>query len=107
MRIFLTFFILIAAFLSLGTVVERKSAIQRTQTDPIAYEEKKKEEKEGKKGPPVPSFRLFPREKFLIEGPIGKGKPEAIKEERVTEEELEDWDFWFEEENDAPKTPLP
>lgn len=123
MRQFSTFFLLIAALLSLGTVVSRKGAIERTQTDPVAYEEKKKEEKEGKKGPPVPTFKLFPKEKFLIEGPIEKGKSEAFEKKRVGEEELEDWNFWFEEDakkggefkpdaqaddtSDTEETPLP
>lgn len=85
------FILLGLALLSLGTVIKKKDAVRLTQTDPIGYQEKLKEEAEGKKGPPVPSLRLFPKERFLVEGPIGKMKGPASLEEK------EDWEFWLEE----------
>jgi len=90
-------------FLSLGTVVKRKDAIELTKTDPIAYEQKKKEEAEGKKGPPVPALKLYPREKFQVEPPVGKEKErEETEKETGPEEEPLDWEEWFEEE-EAPE----
>jgi len=80
------------SLLSLGTVVQKKDGIQLTQTDPIAYVEKAKEEAEGKKGPPVPSLKLFPRERFLAEGPVDE------TEEAVSTEEEALFEFWEEEE---------
>lgn len=89
MRTFVAILVCGIALLSLGTVVKKKDAIELTQTDPIAYQEKLKEEAEGKKGPPVPTLVLFPREKFLAEGPVTG--PEEAREE-------EEWELWLEEE---------
>lgn len=81
-------------FLSLGVVVKKKDSIQNTQTDPIAYQEKVRQEAEGKKGPPVPTLELFPKENFLGEGPV--------EEFKVGSENLgqpaENYPAWFEEE---------
>ena len=83
------------ALLTMGTVIQRKTAIQKTQTDPIAYEQKQKEEAEGKKGPPVPAFKLFPKERFFTEPPVEKGK--TAVEPSAEEMEEREWGFWFEE----------
>lgn len=108
-------------FLCTGTVVKRKNAIQMTQTDPVGVNEALKEQEEGKKGPPVPTLKLFPKERFLIEGPVNKeqrkegeaeefeftepeegeeaeeGLTEEVKAEEVTDDtfdtEEEGWDF--------------
>ena len=99
--------ILFLGFLSLGTVVLRKDAIRRTQTDPVAYEEKKKEEQEGKKGPPAPTFKLYPKEKFLVEGPIeeDKIKEEELKTEKTKGEFALDWDTGFEDKGEEEFKP--
>ena len=62
--------IVIVSVASIGTVFKKKDAIQMTQTDPVRAEDKLKEEAEGIKGPPAPSLNLFPKEKFLSEGPV-------------------------------------
>ena len=74
------------AFLFTGAVVKRKDAIQRTQTDPVGYQDKLKEEAEGKKGPPAPTIELFPKEGFLSEGPVEEGKPSETPAEEATYE---------------------
>lgn len=81
------FFILGVAFLSMGTVLKKKDPVLQTQTGPIGYSEKAKEEAEGKKGPPVPTLELYPKERFLTEGPVEKGKSSPVTEEE-TEGEL-------------------
>lgn len=68
------FSVLAVAFLSLGTVIKKKDPVLETQTGPIGYAEKAKEEAEGKKGPPAPTLELYPKERFLAEGPVEKGK---------------------------------
>lgn len=78
-------------FLSVGTVAKQKDPITMTQTDPVRYEEKEKEKKEGKKGPPMPTIELYPRHRFLIEGPIDKSKQVIPTEEEANLE------FWLEE----------
>lgn len=78
-------FVIGLGFLLMGTVVKRKNAIQMTQTDPVSVQEKLKEDAEGKKGPPAPSLKLFPKERFLIEGPMEKGKKnEGAEQEMAT-----------------------
>lgn len=93
------FLVILIGFLSVGTVVKRKDGIEMTRTDPVAYAEKQKEEREGKKGPPAPSLKIYPKEKFLVEGPVEKGK-EEVEEPPQPEEESLDWDTWFEEEEE-------
>ena len=85
------FLLISVGLLEMGTVVKKKDAIQLTQTDPVAYQEKVKEEAEGKKRPPVPTLELFPKERFLTEGPVEKGK-EARGVPEGTDSE-----FWLEE----------
>ncbi len=85
-------FVVGIAFLSMGTVLKKKDPIVETQTGPVGYSEKAKEEAEGKKGPPAPALELYPKERFLVEGPVekGKGAPSVKEEEAETE-------LWLEE----------
>lgn len=83
-------------FLSLGAVVKKKSRIQETQTDPIGYEEKVRQESEGKKGPPVPTLELFPKENFLGEAPVEEFKVGS----EIVEQPDEDYSAWYEEEGE-------
>ena len=81
--------------LSLGTVIKKKDKIQDTQTDPVAYEQKMRQEAEGKKGPPAPTFNLFPRENFLEEGPMEKSKPSSVSRgEEESEKNMEKGGQW-------------
>ena len=76
-RLFLLFG---TALLLMGTVVQKKDPIQKTQTDPVSAGDVLKQEAEGKKGAPAPSMNLFPKERFLVEGPVEK---EQLKEEKI------------------------
>jgi hypothetical protein len=76
-----------------GAIVERRDPIRLTQTDPVALKEKVKEEEEGKKGPPAPTLRLFPRERFLAEGPVEQAE---VSEEILPADEEAELGFWFE-----------
>ena len=66
--------ILAVGFLSSASVLKKRDAIQDTQTEPTTYQAKVKEHTEGKKGPPAPTFELFPKQRFLVEGPMEKPK---------------------------------
>lgn len=92
-RAALLFFFLGIAFLTEGTVLKKKDAVEMTQTDPVGYAEKEKEETEGKKGPPAPSFGLFPKQRFLTEPPL----EESRKPMELLPAEGVESDFWFEE----------
>lgn len=79
--------------LCLGMVVKKKSPLQLTQTDPIGYEQKAKEEAEGKKGPPAPTLELVPRQRFLSEGPVDKAlEPEEGEEFKLSYETDDTWE---------------
>lgn len=90
-------FILLAAYLSVGAVAKKEDPIVDTQTDPIDYREKQKEEKEGKKGPPVPSINLFPKYRFLTEDAIDKTDLASQPPENP------DTEFWLEDESEQPR----
>lgn len=85
-----SFFVLVA-FLSVGAIAKKQDPILKTQTDPVDYREKQKEEREGKKGPPVPTIELFPRQRFLVEGPVQKTKRPSVSREKAETE------LWLEE----------
>lgn len=87
------FFLLLAAgFLFSGSVLKKDDPIVNTQTDPVLYEQLKKEEEEGRKSPASPTFDLFPQQAFLIEDPVGK-----YIEEQEPAEEISDLELWLEE----------
>lgn len=90
------FLIGLIGFLSLGTIARKQNPILMTQTDPIDFKEKQKEEAEGKKGPPAPSLEFFPRRRFLIQGPVEKPKPEpaTVESKSLPQEE----DLWIQDE---------
>ncbi len=92
MRSLRVFFFLGLSFLFLGAVLKKKDGIQMTQTDPVNYQEKMKEEEGGKKGPPSPSLRFFPKERFMSEGPVEKKEKQEPPSEEIqpdqTPEEL-------------------
>lgn len=90
------FVILTAGFLCMGTVVQRKNAVQKTQTDPILYAQKAKEEAEGKKGPPAPALELFPKDDFMADGPV---TDEGREEPAIPAEAEDEIDFWLDEED--------
>lgn len=106
-RFWLFVFFLFLVTPHFGTVRKKDDPILRTQTDPIAYKDKMEEIKDGEKEAPSPSFRYYPKSRFLAEPPV-EGRdgdkqetqevPEAEEvgeEEEDPELELEDW--WLEE----------
>lgn len=66
------FLALISLFagLNLGTVRHTDDPIRDTQTNPILYEQKKEEEKDGVKGPLLYHVKNNPRESFFIDPPF-------------------------------------
>ena len=94
--------ILALGFLSSASVLKKKDAIQDTQTEPTTYQSKVKEHTEGKKGPPAPTFELFPKQRFLVEGPMEKPKAfekflastdEITEDGRRKEDEAKPWEW--------------
>ncbi len=107
----LSVMIVMIGFLNSGTIRKKQDPILKTQTDPITYKQKMEEMKDGPKGPPTPSFQLFPKENFMADSSVEEGKeelpqnastPENISEVPVSEgEESEEW-WGDEKKEDSP-----
>lgn len=98
-------FLSVLAGLNLGTVRKAEDPIRDTQTNPILYEQKKEEEKDGKKGPLLYNVKYIPREKFFIDPPYEIDK-KNIARGFVTEEAPPSTDTagWWEEQPVVPQT---
>ena len=101
-------FVSFLAALNLGTVRKSEDPIRDTQTNPILYEQKKEEEKDGKKGPLLYHVRNYPRESFFIDPPLVKEK-KNFPEKIVTEKAPSSVDTagWWEEQPTASPAVLP
>jgi hypothetical protein len=97
-------FMSILAGLNLGTVRKAEDPIRDTQTNPILYEQKKEEEKDGKKGPLMYHVKNNPHESFFIDPPFEKAKKNA-SQEAVTKEATSSADpsGWWEEQSTEPQ----
>jgi hypothetical protein len=73
-------FMSVFAGLNLGSIRKVEDPIRDTQTDPILYEQKKEEEKDGKKGPLLYNVKNNPHESFFIDPPFEKEKKNASRE---------------------------
>lgn len=68
-----------------------------TQTNPIAYKDKMEELKDGEKGAPSPSYKFYPKDRFLTDPPMEK-EGETQPEDNLPEwgepipENLEGWE---------------
>jgi hypothetical protein len=92
----ITFIFLSAlAILNIGTIRRAEDPIRDTQTNPILYEQKKEEEKGGKKGPLLYNVKYNPWEAFFIDPPYEKDKksstPKGITEAGNESVETEGW----------------
>lgn len=66
--------------LHMGTIRKKEDPIRDTQTDPIAYDQKMEEIKDGEKGPATPTFQFYEKEEFMTEPPADKQVSEKTKE---------------------------
>ena len=87
-KLSLTIVVILAAVWCLhsGTIRKKDDPIRKTQTDPIKYEEKMSEIKEGIKGAPSPSLRFYLDKKIQLDPPY-----------EVTETGEDDWEEIFPE----------
>lgn len=69
------------SFLSIAAIYKKDDPIVKTQTDPILYEQKQEEIKEGVKGAPQPVWRVYPKYRFLVEPPFTQQREEAPEEQ--------------------------
>jgi hypothetical protein len=97
-------FLTVLAALNLGSVRKSEDPIRDTQTNPILYEQKMEEEKDGKKGPLMYHVKNNPRESFFIDPPFQKEKkssPQVNTTEKVPASE--DASGWWEEPATVPQ----
>lgn len=93
------FFLFLSVFalgaLNLGSIRRTEDPIRDTQTNPILYEQKKEEEKDGKKGPLMYHVKYNPRESFFIDPPYETAQKDAAKgfleDEIAASPETADW----------------
>ena len=99
--------------LNSGTIRRKPDPVLKTQTDPISYNQKMEETKDGVKGAPMPSFKLFPKENFMADSSVEGAKEEIeqdpssgenVSEVAVSEEE-ESEEWWGDEKKDDPQGP--
>lgn len=61
--------VVISGFFHLGAILKEEDHIVRTQTDPISYEKKMEELKDGEKGPSMPKIEYYKKTDFLTMAP--------------------------------------
>ncbi len=76
-------FLLLAVFcLNTGAIRKNDDHVVQTQTDPILYEKKMEELKDGDKGPSMPVMSIYKKSNFLSQGSVNREAPaEAPKKE--------------------------
>jgi len=107
-RTWFCIFLIVLAGLNLGTVRKTQDPIRDTQTDGILYEQKKEEEKDGKKGPLMYHVRNNPRESFFIDPPFSKEEKstgELITAKSPVSQDTAGW--WEEQPTEVPAVPEP
>ena len=99
-------FLSVLAIPNLGTIRKAEDPIRDTQTNPILYEQKKEEEKDGKKGPLLYNVKNNPRESFFIDPPYEKDKKSSVQKS-MTEaaNEPAGTEGWWEEPATTSHTP--
>lgn len=92
------FFILIIglAALNVATIRREEDPIRKTQTDPIAYQQKLEEEKGGKKGPLAYSMKYNPSDAFLTATPVASSQNEEPSAAGFKKEEMSPTSWWEE-----------
>lgn len=91
-----------------GSVRKKDDPILNTQTNPITLKDKMEEIKDGEKGAPSPSFKHYPKSRFLTEPSIENN---LDSESEISEESPAEWeepliedlgeDWWEEEEGEG------
>ncbi|MFA6599853.1 MAG: hypothetical protein WCU74_02400 [Candidatus Omnitrophota bacterium] len=57
-------------FLNMGVIRKKDDHVAFAQTDPILYEKKMEELKDGEKGPSMPVMTLYAKSDFLTKSPV-------------------------------------
>jgi hypothetical protein len=90
-------FILVSvlAGLNLASIRKAEDPIRDTQTNPILYQQKMEEEKDGKKGPLLYSVKNNPHDNFFADPPYQSSEkasaPKAVAEETAVSAEAVGW----------------
>ena len=79
----LVFIICAFAILNIATIRRKDNPILNTQSDAIPWKEKEEEIKGGEKGPPMPSFRIYPRSLFWVQSPNETPEPQELPKAKI------------------------
>jgi len=84
--------VLALAMLNMGVIRRNEDPIRDTQTNPILYEQKKQEEKDGKKGALLYSVKYNPPSEFLVAPPVDtQGDKEVAQKAKETGTDITGW----------------
>jgi len=97
-------FVLVLAALNTGTIRRNEDPIRDTQTNPIGYQQKMEEEKDGKKGPLLYSVKYNPSDKFMVAPPVAAEGEQAPAERSEVEKSGTAATSWWEEVPASEKT---
>ena len=106
----------LSSMLNIGTIRKKEDPILKAQTDPISYKQKMDDMKDGvPKGAPMPSFNVYPQEKFMFQGGgVDRAAPEQAEEapqaspEQITEVQPDQQDTseeWWTEDGESETKP--
>ncbi len=95
-------FVSVLAGMSLGSIRKSEDPIRDTQTNPILYEQKKEEEKDGIKGALLYHVNNSPHETFFIDPPFEKEKKSSSKVVATEETPAETSGWWEEQPTTVP-----
>lgn len=95
--------------MNLASVRKSEDPIRDTQTNPILYEQKKEEEKDGKKGPLMYHVKNDPHETFFIDPPIQAEPktPEKVATETVLPTSTDTAGWWEEQSTGSAEAVAP
>jgi hypothetical protein len=90
MRPILLPLLLVVFCLNMGAIRKNDDHVVQTQTDPILYEKKMEEVKDGDKGPSMPVMAIYKKSNFLSQGSVNQEAPveSPKKEAKVAIDEL-------------------
>ena len=94
--------IAVLAFSHLGTVRKTKTTLQKTQSDTVTWKQREEELKDGPKGAPTPSFKLYGSKQIMTDPPMTAKTEEKAKAGVAEVSEVDgikqDEDWWSDEE---------
>ena len=84
-------------FLHVNAILKTEDPIAATQTDPILYDKKMEEEKDGVKAAATPKIVYYGGQGFLTKKPVSKYEKEITAASSGKKKEKFNWSDWWED----------